>query len=124
MPPVAAIPVIQPNGQTARDAYMRPLQTRRKYRTITGLCGNNNHCSVGAGQAPPAVLRHLQYCGSVCRGGIHAARCSLPDISPSSDAFRATFPHRGKAFRRTTAVQNKKYRAVQTTRYLKNYWVS
>lgn len=33
-------------------------------------------------------------------------------------------PHRGKAFRRTTAVQNKKYRAVQTTRYLKSYWVS
>ena len=33
-------------------------------------------------------------------------------------------PHRGKAFRRTTAAQNKKYRAVQTTRYLKSYWVS
>ena len=30
MPPVAAIPVMQYNGQTARDAYMRPLQTCRK----------------------------------------------------------------------------------------------
>ena len=37
---------------------------------------------------------------------------------------KRAFPHRGKAFRRTTAVQNKKYRAVQTTRYLKSYWVS
>ena len=63
MPPVAAIPVIQPNGQTARDAYMRPLQTYRKYRTITGLC-NSNHYSVGAGQAPPAVLRLQQHNGS------------------------------------------------------------
>ena len=99
MPPVAAIPAIQPNGKNARDAYMRPLQTRRKYRTITGLCGNSNHCLVGAGQAPPAVLRQLRYCGLVCRGGTHAARCSLPDISPSSGAFRATFPHRGKACR-------------------------
>lgn len=37
---------------------------------------------------------------------------------------KRAFPHRGKAFRRTTVVQNKKYRAVQTTRYLKSYWVS
>ena len=37
---------------------------------------------------------------------------------------KRAFPHRGKAFRRTTVVQNKKYRAVQTTRYLKSDWVS
>ena len=37
---------------------------------------------------------------------------------------KRAFPHKGKAFRRTTVVQNKKYRAVQTTRYLKSYWVS
>ena len=30
MPPVAAAPIMQPNGQTARDATMRPLQTYRK----------------------------------------------------------------------------------------------
>ena len=30
MPPVAAIPANRSNGQTARDAYMRPLQTCRK----------------------------------------------------------------------------------------------
>ena len=37
---------------------------------------------------------------------------------------KRAFPHRGEAVRRTTAAQNKKYRAVQTTRYLKSYWVS
>ena len=42
MPPVAAIPVMRYNGQTPRDAYMRPLQTCRKRRTITGLRGNKN----------------------------------------------------------------------------------
>ncbi|WP_308000255.1 hypothetical protein, partial [uncultured Gemmiger sp.] len=31
MPPVAANPANRPDGQTARDAYMRPLQTCRKY---------------------------------------------------------------------------------------------
>ncbi len=31
MPPAAAIPANQPNGQTARDAFMRPLQTCRKW---------------------------------------------------------------------------------------------
>ena len=40
MPPVAANPVMQPIGQTARDAYMRPLQTRRKQRTIPAVRGN------------------------------------------------------------------------------------
>ena len=37
---------------------------------------------------------------------------------------KRAFPLWGKAFRRTTAAQNKKYRAVQTTRYLKSDWVS
>ncbi len=31
MPPVATAPVMRTNGQTARDAYMRPLQTYRKF---------------------------------------------------------------------------------------------
>ena len=31
MPPVAADPAMQHNGQTARDAFMRPLQTCRKF---------------------------------------------------------------------------------------------
>ena len=31
MPPVAANPANRPNGKTARDAYMRPLQTCRKW---------------------------------------------------------------------------------------------
>ena len=34
MPPVATILVMQPNGQTARDAYMRPLQTYRKFAIV------------------------------------------------------------------------------------------
>ena len=42
MPPVAAAPTNRPNGQTARDAYMRPLQTCRKYRIITEFCNNKN----------------------------------------------------------------------------------
>ena len=40
---------------------MRPLQTCRERQTITGLCGNKNHCTVGRGIAPPAVLRVQQY---------------------------------------------------------------
>ena len=107
MPPGAAIPVIQPNGQTARDAYMRPLQTYRKYRTITGLC-NSNHCSVGAGQAPPATLRLQQHNGSfvgaaymppvaACRTfPPHPARSAPP--SPTGGRLAATKnvpPHRG-----------------------------
>ena len=63
MPPVAANPVMQPIGQTARDAYMRPLQTCRKRPIITGYCNNKIHHSVGAGYAPPAVLRQLHYYG-------------------------------------------------------------
>ena len=31
MPPAAADPANRPNGQTARDAFMRPLQTCRKF---------------------------------------------------------------------------------------------
>ena len=31
MPPVAAVPILRYNGKTARDAYMRPLQTCRKF---------------------------------------------------------------------------------------------
>ena len=38
MPPVAANPVNLPNGQTARDAYMRPLQTRREFPVIAKFC--------------------------------------------------------------------------------------
>ena len=30
MPPAAATPIMRYNGQTARDAFMRPLQTHRK----------------------------------------------------------------------------------------------
>ena len=48
MPPVAAIPANRPNGQTARDAYMRPLQTCRKYHVITEYGGNKIHHAVGA----------------------------------------------------------------------------
>ena len=35
MPPAAAIPITQPNGQTARDATMCPLQTYRKQAFLT-----------------------------------------------------------------------------------------
>ena len=42
MPPVAATPAMRTNGQTPRDAFMRPLQTCRKYRTITGLRNSKN----------------------------------------------------------------------------------
>ena len=52
MPPVAAARKTQPNEQTPRDAYMRPLQTCRKRRTITGLRGNKNIPTVGAGHCP------------------------------------------------------------------------
>ena len=48
MPPVAAIPANRPNGKTARDAYMRPLQTCRKYHVITEYGGNKIHHAVGA----------------------------------------------------------------------------
>ena len=36
---------------------------------------------VGAGHAPPAVKWRREYYGSVCRGGIYAARCSRLDIT-------------------------------------------
>ena len=41
MPPVAAIPANRPNGKTARDAYMRPLQPAGSkrftdYRLLSG----------------------------------------------------------------------------------------
>ena len=55
MPPVAAKPIMRYNGQTARDAYMRPLQTCRKRPIITGYCNNKIHHPVGAGHAPPAT---------------------------------------------------------------------
>ena len=51
------------SGKTARDAYMRPLQTCRERQTITGLCGNKNHCTVGAGHCPArgfAATRNLR----------------------------------------------------------------
>ena len=38
----------QPTGQTARDAYMRPLQTCRKYHLTTEYCINKIHHPVGA----------------------------------------------------------------------------
>ena len=34
MPPAAAIPIMRYTGQTARDAYMRPLQTCRKFAIV------------------------------------------------------------------------------------------
>ena len=37
MPPVAAVPANQSNGQTARDAFMRPLQTCRKFAFYQSL---------------------------------------------------------------------------------------
>ena len=99
MPPVAAIPVIQPNGQTARDAYMRPLQTRRKYRTITGLCGNNNHCAVGAGYAPPAVLRLQQHNGSFVGAAYMPPVAACRTFPPHPARSAPPSPHRGKACR-------------------------
>ena len=48
MPPVAAVPVIRTNGKTARDAYMRPLQTCRKYHINTKYCNNKKCHPVGA----------------------------------------------------------------------------
>ena len=67
MPPVATTPANRPDGQTARDAYMRPLQTRRKWAFggaagwgHPALRGNTNHCAVGAGHAPPAILRQRE----------------------------------------------------------------
>ena len=46
MPPVAATPAMQYNGQTPRDAYMRPLQTCRQICTTrkTAGLGNKKHC--------------------------------------------------------------------------------
>ena len=47
MPPVAAIPVMRYNGETARDAYMRPLQSCPK----KGFCGRGSTkkaCDVSA----------------------------------------------------------------------------
>ena len=52
MPPVAAIPANRPAGQTARDATMRPLQTCRKYQSITGLCGDKNQPPRRGGACP------------------------------------------------------------------------
>ena len=40
-----------------------------------------NHCTVGAGYAPPAGKWWRKNHGLVCRGGIYAARCSHPDIT-------------------------------------------
>ena len=39
MPPVAATPAMQYNGQTPRDAYMRPLQTCRQICTTRKTAG-------------------------------------------------------------------------------------
>ena len=50
--PVAAIPVTRYNGQTPRDATMRPLQTCRKRRTITVYC-NSQNSPPGRGGALP-----------------------------------------------------------------------
>ena len=56
--PPAILQQRESNGGTARDAYMRPLQTRRKRRTITKTRQQNN---------------------ATRRGGIYAARSSQPD---------------------------------------------
>ena len=51
MPPVAAARILRYIGQTARDAYMRPLQTSRKYEIV-----------------PFSLLTHpkrLPHCGSL-----------------------------------------------------------
>ena len=48
MPPVAAARILRYIGKTARDAFMRPLQTCRKYHIITEYCGNKIHHAVGA----------------------------------------------------------------------------
>ena len=52
MSPVAAISVTRYNGQTPRDATMRPLQTCRKRRTITVYC-NSQNSPPGRGGALP-----------------------------------------------------------------------
>ena len=100
MPPAAAIPANQPNGETPRDASMRPLQTCRKFafpqllltfRQFVGRgldpslpsCGycNNQKPPPGRGGACPArdktattILRVLR------RGGIYAARAAIPKM--------------------------------------------
>ena len=74
MPPVAAIPVTQHNGSTARDATMRPLQTCRKYRTVTGCCNNKIHHPVGAGHCPARDITETRKSRVIRRHGYYAAR--------------------------------------------------
>ena len=57
MPPVAANPVNQTNGQTARNGQDRSLQTCRKYHVITEYGNNKIHHPVGAVIDRPAILR-------------------------------------------------------------------
>ena len=74
MPPVAAIPVTQHNGSNAGDATMRPLQTCRKYRTVTGCCNNKIHHPVGAGHCPARDITETRKSRVICRHGYYAAR--------------------------------------------------
>ena len=66
--------------------------------------GNKNHCTAGAGHAPPATLYYTEYDGLVCRGGIYAARqfCSsspIPRRGGVTPPYRAIkmCPHSGHA---------------------------
>ena len=66
MPPAAAIPSNQPNGQTARDAFMRPLQTCRKFAFCQSLLAFR--LFVGRGLDPSLLL--CGDCQFPRRGGV------------------------------------------------------
>ena len=103
MPPAAATPIMRYNGQTARDAFTRPLQTHRKsafypsllaFRQFVGdgldrsgrftvIAIIKKYHPVGAGHAPPATVCYNEYNGLACRGGIYAARAILPPMQPA-----------------------------------------
>ena len=91
MPPVAAIRILRTIGKTARNGQDRSLQTCRKRRTITGLCGNKN-TPRGRGGARPA---RGQMVAQKSRVGL----LRLPGHFPLIRRVPRHLPPKGKAFR-------------------------
>ena len=117
MPPVAAIPVMRTNGQTARASNARPYKPAGNAEPSRDCVATKIYHTVGAGHCPardPTAIATLRsnrtagwghpvlrgngdlykHYGLVCRGGINAARCSHPDNA----AYRANRTERSRPF--------------------------
>ena len=98
---------MQPTGQTARDAYMRSLQTCRKfafpqlYLTSRLFVGNGldrsgqpcGYCKTPrrGGACPARGFTAITTIRVLCRGGIYAARAAVPVMQPTGQTARDAY---------------------------------